>query len=107
MSSMTFSVRSKFMACYELRRGRPSTVTRKEIVSFLEEYAANPYDGIVLKFPSWLTTESDYRASRGKYRLPWNDLNEFYKNNPDFEKSIKENHSKLFKDMTDSVCSLY
>ena len=84
------SVRCKFMACLERRNGRVSTITRKDLISFIENYNKNPYEGITLKMPTWLIHGEKYRqvGERGVYRLPWQELDDFYKENQAFKANL-------------------
>lgn len=74
-------VRANFLSYLESFLGkRPATITRKELMAVVDSYnnGIGPY-GLLLRWPSWLTSNPDFRNSRGSYNLPWEDL-EIYEN---------------------------
>lgn len=55
---------------------RPVNIERRQLVAFEATWSEGQVGptGQPLHSPSWLTTEEQYRVSRGIYRLPWDAL---------------------------------
>ena len=70
---------ANFLAAFELKYGRPATVTRKALVSFRQTWAngeKGPF-GFNLRWPAWLTNSSNFTVQRAVYALPWNEYDAF------------------------------
>lgn len=80
------TVRANWMLAFRAKYGERQVVTRPQLLEFYESHGGDTTEtrgpqGLVLRFPSWLTNgkPNPYKVgdARGVYRLPWNELNAF------------------------------
>ena len=75
-------IRINFLLALEAAyRSRPATITRLELQQFVDSCTGNGPLGMRVSFPSWLTNgnPNPYKASRGSFTLPWNQLDAYQK----------------------------
>lgn len=83
-------IRANWMGALEIYlNSRPETISRKEILDFMDHVKNNSVSGplgLPLKAPSWLTNDPNDKyasSTRGSYILPWTDYDTFVKSNTD------------------------
>ena len=72
---------ANFLRAFERAHGRPETVTRINLLSFMASCGKDkkgPF-GFALRLPAWLTNSGTFSGGRGVYALPWEAYDQWIK----------------------------